>query len=80
MNDTQTPTYLNVDKQEIEKFESIASRWWDLEGEFAPLHRINPLRLGYIMQRVDGVFGKKFLMLAVVVAFCPKVWRVKAQK
>lgn len=30
MNDTQT--YLNVDKQEIEKFESIASRWWDLEG------------------------------------------------
>lgn len=61
MSDTQTPAYLNVDKQEIEKFESIASRWWDLEGEFAPLHRINPLRLGYIMQRVDGIFGKKIL-------------------
>ena len=61
MNDTQDQTYLNVDKQEIEKFESIASRWWDLEGEFAPLHRINPLRLGYIMQRVDGIFGKKIL-------------------
>ncbi len=29
-----------------------------LRREFAPLHRINPLRLGYIMQRVDGIFGK----------------------
>lgn len=51
----------NVDLHEIEKFEAVASRWWDLEGEFAPLHRINPLRLNYIMQRVDGLFGKKVL-------------------
>ncbi|WP_409306430.1 bifunctional 2-polyprenyl-6-hydroxyphenol methylase/3-demethylubiquinol 3-O-methyltransferase UbiG [Pectobacterium sp. B1J-3] len=51
----------NVDHQEIAKFEAIASRWWDLEGEFKPLHRINPLRLGYISQRSEGVFGKKVL-------------------
>ncbi|MFC3394849.1 bifunctional 2-polyprenyl-6-hydroxyphenol methylase/3-demethylubiquinol 3-O-methyltransferase UbiG [Brenneria rubrifaciens] len=51
----------NVDHQEIAKFEAIASRWWDLEGEFKPLHRINPLRLDYIAQRADGLFGKKVL-------------------
>ena len=44
-----------------QKFEDVASRWWDLEGEFKPLHRINPLRLAYIQQRVNGVFGKKVL-------------------
>ncbi|GKV96126.1 bifunctional 2-polyprenyl-6-hydroxyphenol methylase/3-demethylubiquinol 3-O-methyltransferase UbiG [Pectobacterium aroidearum] len=56
--ENQTP---NVDHQEIAKFEAIASRWWDLEGEFKPLHRINPLRLGYISQRAEGLFGKKVL-------------------
>ncbi len=51
----------NVDHQEIAKFEAVASRWWDLEGEFKPLHRINPLRLGYISQQSQGLFGKKVL-------------------
>lgn len=48
----------NVDLKEIEKFASIASRWWDLSGEFKPLHKINPLRLAYIAQRSGGLFGK----------------------
>ncbi|POD92777.1 bifunctional 2-polyprenyl-6-hydroxyphenol methylase/3-demethylubiquinol 3-O-methyltransferase UbiG [Pectobacterium odoriferum] len=56
--ENQTP---NVDHQEIAKFEAIASRWWDLEGEFKPLHRINPLRLGYISQHAEGLFSKKVL-------------------
>ena len=51
----------NVDHAEIAKFEAVASRWWDLEGEFKPLHRINPLRLGYIAERSGGLFGKKVL-------------------
>lgn len=51
----------NVDDQEIAKFEAVASRWWDLEGEFKPLHRINPLRLGYISEHSQGLFGKKVL-------------------
>lgn len=51
----------NVDDQEIAKFEAVASRWWDLEGEFKPLHRINPLRLGYISEHSQGLFGKKAL-------------------
>lgn len=38
----------NVDPGEIKKFEDLASRWWDPESEFAPLHAINPLRTEYI--------------------------------
>ncbi len=38
----------NVDPHEIKKFEDLASRWWDPESEFAPLHAINPLRTEYI--------------------------------
>ncbi|NND82304.1 MAG: bifunctional 2-polyprenyl-6-hydroxyphenol methylase/3-demethylubiquinol 3-O-methyltransferase UbiG [Gammaproteobacteria bacterium] len=38
----------NVDPAEIKKFEDLASRWWDPESEFAPLHAINPLRCDYI--------------------------------
>ena len=41
---------LNVDPQEIAKFEALASRWWDRSGEFKPLHDINPLRANYIDQ------------------------------
>lgn len=51
----------NVDHKEIAKFEAVASRWWDLDGEFKPLHQINPLRLDYIQQRSGGIFGKKIL-------------------
>ncbi len=54
-------TQLNVDPAEIKKFEEMASRWWDLEGEFKPLHQINPLRLNYILDNADGLFGKKVL-------------------
>ncbi len=52
---------VNVDAGEIEKFQSIASRWWDRESEFKPLHEINPLRLAYIEQQAQGVDGKKLL-------------------
>lgn len=38
----------NVDTQEIRKFDELASRWWDPEGEFKPLHRLNPLRTDYV--------------------------------
>lgn len=39
---------LNVDDAEIAKFERSASRWWDPEGEFKPLHKLNPVRANYI--------------------------------
>ncbi len=41
-------THQNVDASEIAKFEALASRWWDPESEFKPLHDINPLRCNYI--------------------------------
>jgi len=49
-----------VDSGEIEKFEQLAERWWDPEGEFKPLHRIQPLRLDYIRSVVD-LAGKRVL-------------------
>ena len=38
----------NVDAAEIAKFSDLAHRWWDPDGEFRPLHQINPLRLAWI--------------------------------
>jgi len=38
----------NVDQGEIDKFSELASRWWDRQGDFKPLHDINPLRLNFV--------------------------------
>jgi 2-polyprenyl-6-hydroxyphenyl methylase/3-demethylubiquinone-9 3-methyltransferase len=46
-------TRQNVDTDEVAKFDALASRWWDADGEFRPLHEINPLRLDWIRQHVD---------------------------
>ncbi|NQZ28008.1 MAG: bifunctional 2-polyprenyl-6-hydroxyphenol methylase/3-demethylubiquinol 3-O-methyltransferase UbiG [Colwellia sp.] len=43
---------LNVNEEEIAKFEKIASQWWDLSGDFKPLHQINPLRVQFICQHI----------------------------
>ena len=51
----------NVDPAEIDKFQSIASRWWDRESEFKPLHDINPLRIDYIERQVNGLDGKQIV-------------------
>ena len=51
----------NVDPAEIEKFQSIASRWWDPESEFKALHDINPLRVDYIESRSGKLSAKKIL-------------------
>ncbi|QOL24785.1 bifunctional 2-polyprenyl-6-hydroxyphenol methylase/3-demethylubiquinol 3-O-methyltransferase UbiG [Thalassotalea sp. LPB0316] len=50
---------VNVDLAEIAKFEEVAHEWWDLEGNFKPLHQINPLRRQFIIQHVGELFGKK---------------------
>src|SRR5689334_14125421 len=39
---------VNADPAELEKFSRLAARWWDPQGEFRPLHDINPLRLEWI--------------------------------
>jgi len=43
----------NVDQQEINKFSELAEQWWDKNGDFKPLHVINPLRANYIKDKVD---------------------------
>jgi len=48
------------DPEEIAKFDALASRWWDPQGEFRPLHLMNPLRVQYIDQRA-GLAGKACL-------------------
>ena len=47
---------VNADPQELAKFSQLAHRWWDAEGEFRPLHQINPLRLDWIdaLSRIAG--------------------------
>lgn len=52
-------THNNVDPAEIAKFNDIAARWWDPEGEFKPLHLLNPTRLSYISDQLGGLFGRK---------------------
>jgi 2-polyprenyl-6-hydroxyphenyl methylase / 3-demethylubiquinone-9 3-methyltransferase len=54
-------TTSNVDLNEIAKFNEIASRWWDPVGEFKPLHLLNPVRLSYISDELQGLFGKKVI-------------------
>lgn len=46
----------NLDRDEVERFERLAARWWDPEGDFRPLHDLNPVRLGFIDERaaLDG--------------------------
>ncbi|WP_417763054.1 bifunctional 2-polyprenyl-6-hydroxyphenol methylase/3-demethylubiquinol 3-O-methyltransferase UbiG [Shewanella sp.] len=51
----------NVDPQEIAKFENMAAGWWDPQGEFKPLHELNPLRLNYIDLKSNGIFDKQVL-------------------
>jgi 2-polyprenyl-6-hydroxyphenyl methylase/3-demethylubiquinone-9 3-methyltransferase len=50
----------NVDPNEIRKFEELASRWWDKNSEFKPLHDINPLRANWI-DNLAPVAEKKVL-------------------
>ena len=50
----------NIDTREVSKFDELAKKWWDMEGDFRPLHQINPLRVGYITDRVQ-LAGKRVL-------------------
>jgi len=51
------PDSLNVDAAEIARFQSLASRWWDPEGEMRPLHDLNPVRLDYV-ERCGALDGR----------------------
>lgn len=46
-----------VDENEIQAFSKDAGRWWDESGPFAPLHRLNPVRMGYIRTQISDHYG-----------------------
>ena len=43
----------NIDQQEVKKFSDIAEQWWYKDGDFKPLHVINPLRANYIKEKIE---------------------------
>ena len=48
-----------LDKKEIEKFSKIAEEWWNPSGKFKPLHKFNPVRIGYIKNNLINDFSLK---------------------
>ena len=48
----------SIDAEEVARFSAIAAEWWDPKGKFAPLHRFNPVRLGFIRQTALQRFGR----------------------
>lgn len=58
---THIPTAGTVDPADVERFSRIADEWWDPSGKFAPLHRLNPVRIGYVRDRVAAHWGRDAL-------------------
>ncbi|KAJ3213235.1 Hexaprenyldihydroxybenzoate methyltransferase, mitochondrial [Dinochytrium kinnereticum] len=48
----------SIDPAEVEKFGRAAAEWWDPKGQFEMLHRMNPVRVRYIKDKVDQFLGK----------------------
>jgi 2-polyprenyl-6-hydroxyphenyl methylase/3-demethylubiquinone-9 3-methyltransferase len=48
-----TETHANANPQELSKFDRLAARWWDVDGESRPLHDLNPARLNYLAERIS---------------------------
>lgn len=61
---TSTPLSSSVDPAEVAKFSSLAAEWWNPEGKFAPLHKFNPVRLGFIRGEALGRFHRDPRLLA----------------
>jgi 2-polyprenyl-6-hydroxyphenyl methylase / 3-demethylubiquinone-9 3-methyltransferase len=51
----------SIDPGEIAKFSAMAAEWWDPAGKFAPLHKFNPVRLGFIRQTAATHFRRQGL-------------------
>lgn len=49
----------SIDPAEVEKFSAMADEWWDPDGKFKPLHKINPLRLTFIRRMICTQFGRE---------------------
>jgi 2-polyprenyl-6-hydroxyphenyl methylase/3-demethylubiquinone-9 3-methyltransferase len=47
-----------VDQAEVERFSALAAEWWDPRGKMAPLHKFNPIRIGYVRDQAAARFGR----------------------
>ena len=56
-------TASSIDPADVARFSAIAAEWWDPKGKFAPLHRFNPTRLGFIREQALMRFGRDSLSL-----------------
>jgi len=56
---TMTTAQTTVDPSEVAKFEAMAAEWWDPTGKFKPLHMMNPVRLGYITDKISERYGRE---------------------
>jgi 2-polyprenyl-6-hydroxyphenyl methylase/3-demethylubiquinone-9 3-methyltransferase len=54
----RSSTAARADPEELRRFAELAERWWDETGPMAPLHKLNPIRLGYIRQQVCERFRR----------------------
>lgn len=54
---TETAGTANVDAAEVARFGRIAAEWWDLRGKFAPLHKIGPVRIGFVRDMAVAHFA-----------------------
>ena len=48
----------SVDRAEVERFSAMAEAWWDPFGTFAPLHKLNPVRVAYVRDKACARFGR----------------------
>ncbi len=62
MGARQNPS-ATVDAAEVARFSQLAGQWWDPHGPWATLHRLNPVRLGYIRDRAAARFGRDAMRL-----------------
>jgi 2-polyprenyl-6-hydroxyphenyl methylase/3-demethylubiquinone-9 3-methyltransferase len=53
-----TAQQTTIDPAEIARFAAMAESWWDPNGKFRPLHRFNPVRLGFLRDRLNAHFGR----------------------
>ncbi len=54
--DLKSPSTPSIDAAEVKKFSDMAAEWWDPKGKFKPLHRFNPVRLGFIRDKAETHF------------------------
>ena len=74
------PATVNADQAELDKFSALASRWWDPESEFKPLHAINPLRLEWIQECAGSLAGKTVLDVGCGGGILSSPWPAPARR